>query len=310
MKPALELSTPQELRLRLRWIALLSSRIPCDYSVTGGVHTAGDAIKAIMAGADTVQLVSCLLRNGPGHLKGVLDEMVGWFEKFDYASLDDACGSMSYRNTPNPEAVERALSPFRGPIKSRRAVLPCREASDSGTVGPSDSQTACPQPGRRDHNSTKQLEGGAIRTADFSPPHRLLSGDKCFHPSDPTDISLLRSVGARSRILDSIKSRADSIVARRCLFFRSPKYQRIVTRYACFCWSGISSFSRTSAQRGNEKSFIMLYTVFFCSPICKRKILSVAKKIAEYARVLLQPVPIKAVNRKMVSPLLFRQNPT
>jgi len=108
MKPALELSTPQELRLRLRWIALLSSRIPCDYSVTGGVHTGLDAIKAIMAGATSVQLVSSLLRNGPSHIETVRSEMVAWMEEFEYESLETLRGCMDYSRCPDPESLERA----------------------------------------------------------------------------------------------------------------------------------------------------------------------------------------------------------
>lgn len=104
----LHLSESSELLLRLRWMAILRDRIPVELSCSGGVHGAEDAIKAIMAGADTVQLVSCLLRHGPAYLRGVLEEMTRWLEEFEYVSVDDARGSMSYRNTPNPEAVERA----------------------------------------------------------------------------------------------------------------------------------------------------------------------------------------------------------
>ncbi len=105
---SLQLSESSELRLRLRWMAILRDRIPIELSCSGGVHDAEDAIKAIMAGADTVQLVSCLLRHGPSHLKGILTDFTKWLDKFEYASIDDARSSMSYRNTPNPEAIERA----------------------------------------------------------------------------------------------------------------------------------------------------------------------------------------------------------
>ena len=105
---SLNLSESSELRLRLRWMAILRDRIPIELSCTGGVHSAEDAIKAIMAGADTVQLVSCLLRNGPSHLAGVLSDLTKWLDEFEYTSIDDTRASMSYRNTPNPEAIERA----------------------------------------------------------------------------------------------------------------------------------------------------------------------------------------------------------
>jgi len=106
--PSLKLSDSSELLLRLRWLAILRDRFALDLSCTGGVHTAEDAIKAIMAGADTVQLVSSLLEKGPSHLATILEKMTLWFGEFEYNSVSEARGSMSYRNTPNPEAIERA----------------------------------------------------------------------------------------------------------------------------------------------------------------------------------------------------------
>ncbi|MBC2601375.1 dihydroorotate dehydrogenase-like protein [Puniceicoccus vermicola] len=106
--PALRLSDSSELLLRLRWLAILRDRFSVDLSCSGGVHTSDDAIKAIMAGADTVQMVSSLLQKGPSHLATVLEKMTLWLGEFDYKSIADARGSMSHRNTPNPEAVERA----------------------------------------------------------------------------------------------------------------------------------------------------------------------------------------------------------
>lgn len=105
---SLRLSESDELLLRLRWLAILRDRLPVELACSGGVHAAEDAIKALMAGADVVQLVSCLLREGPGRLAEILRKMTLWFEEFEYASVDEARGSMSYRNTPNPEAIERA----------------------------------------------------------------------------------------------------------------------------------------------------------------------------------------------------------
>ncbi len=106
--PALKLSTSDELLLRLRWLAILRDRFALDLSCSGGVHSSDDAIKAIMAGADTVQMVSSLLLKGPAHLAIVLEKMKLWLDEFEYSSIADARGSMSYRNTPNPEAIERA----------------------------------------------------------------------------------------------------------------------------------------------------------------------------------------------------------
>jgi dihydroorotate dehydrogenase (fumarate) len=108
VKRTLELSDSSELLLRLRWLAILSGRVGLDLSATGGVHTATDAIKAIMAGADTIQMVSALLENGPKHLKKVRSEMVSWMEKHGYESITQMRGSMNLKNSPDPSAYERA----------------------------------------------------------------------------------------------------------------------------------------------------------------------------------------------------------
>jgi dihydroorotate dehydrogenase (fumarate) len=106
--PSLRLSDSSELLLRLRWLALLSGRITPSLAVSGGVHTALDALKAVMAGADAVQMVSALLKRGPEQLKVVRQELAGWLEEFGYESLEQAKGSMSLRRCPNPGALERA----------------------------------------------------------------------------------------------------------------------------------------------------------------------------------------------------------
>ncbi len=76
--PALELSTPSELRLRLRWLAILSCSVETSYAATGGVHSATDVVRSIMAGANVVQMVSALLRNGTEYLKEVIAEFTEW----------------------------------------------------------------------------------------------------------------------------------------------------------------------------------------------------------------------------------------
>ncbi len=106
--PRLELSTSAELLLRLRWLAILSDRVRCSLAVSGGVHTAADAIRAIMAGAHAVQMVSALLRHGPGYLRMVLAELAFWMEEHEYASLRQMQGSMSLARCPDPAAFERA----------------------------------------------------------------------------------------------------------------------------------------------------------------------------------------------------------
>jgi dihydroorotate dehydrogenase (fumarate) len=102
------LSDSSELLLRLRWLALLFGRVQASLAVTGGVHGPIDALKATMAGASAVQMVSALLRHGPGHLRRVRAGMAEWLEEHDYHSLQQMQGSMSLLRTPNPGAYERA----------------------------------------------------------------------------------------------------------------------------------------------------------------------------------------------------------
>lgn len=108
VSPRLELSTSAELLLRLRWLAALTDHGKVSRAVSGGVHTARDAIKAIMAGADAVQMVSALLRWGPGYLQTVRQEMVRWMEEHEYDSVAQMRGSMSMARTPDPAALERS----------------------------------------------------------------------------------------------------------------------------------------------------------------------------------------------------------
>jgi dihydroorotate dehydrogenase (fumarate) len=106
--PALRLSTRDELLLRIRWLAMLSGRVQASLAVTGGVHDARDAIKAIMAGADAVQMVSALLLRGPRALAEVRTEVERWMEEHEYESLAQMKGSMSLLSCPDPAAYERA----------------------------------------------------------------------------------------------------------------------------------------------------------------------------------------------------------
>ena len=106
--PTVRLSDSGELLLRLRWLALLSGRVDASLAVTGGVHTGLDAIKAVMAGAHAVQMVSGLLKNGVGHLRLVREEMSRWMEDHGYESLRQMQGSMSLVKSGNPAALERA----------------------------------------------------------------------------------------------------------------------------------------------------------------------------------------------------------
>ena len=106
--PKVRLSDSGDLLLRLRWLAILSGRVRTSLAVTGGVHTAMDAIKAVMAGAHAVQMVSALLKFGPEQLRRVREEMAWWMEEHAYESLKQMQGSMSLKTSPNPAAVERS----------------------------------------------------------------------------------------------------------------------------------------------------------------------------------------------------------
>ena len=108
VKPGVVLSTPEDLRLPLRWIAILFGRIKASLAGTSGVYTATDALKLIMAGADVANLCAVLLKNGPGHVGKILDDMEKWLEEHEYANLRMARGSMSQKNVAEPAAYERA----------------------------------------------------------------------------------------------------------------------------------------------------------------------------------------------------------
>jgi dihydroorotate dehydrogenase (fumarate) len=106
--PTLHLSDSSELLLRLRWLAILAGRVKASLAASGGVHTAVDAVKAILCGADAVQLVSVLLRDGPEKLARLRGELSLWLEEHEYESIDEARGSMSLLRCPDPKAFERA----------------------------------------------------------------------------------------------------------------------------------------------------------------------------------------------------------
>lgn len=105
---SLELSGPSTLRLRVRWLAILFSHVKVPMAVSGGVHSAQDALKAVMAGASAVQMTSALLKHGPEALTAVRDGMAQWLEEHEYDSLEQARGSLSLMRCPNPAAFERA----------------------------------------------------------------------------------------------------------------------------------------------------------------------------------------------------------
>jgi len=108
VEPRLFLSTSSELNLRLRWIATLYGRLPVSLAVTGGVHSATDAVKAVMAGADIVQVVSFVLRNGIEAFGAMVRDFSGWMTAHEYSSVSEMRGALSLRNCPDPTQFGRA----------------------------------------------------------------------------------------------------------------------------------------------------------------------------------------------------------
>nr|PZN55394.1 MAG: dihydroorotate dehydrogenase-like protein [Chloroflexota bacterium] len=102
------LSTPQALRLPLTWIGLLYGRIHVSLAATSGVHTAEDALKLLMVGADVTMMASVLLQRGIEHLREIETGMRRWLEEHEYESVAQLKGSMSQINSDNPSAFERA----------------------------------------------------------------------------------------------------------------------------------------------------------------------------------------------------------
>ena len=108
VRPNVILSSPQSLRLPLRWIAILHGRIKASLAATSGIHNVQDVIKMLMAGADVTMMCSALLRNGPQHLAHVLSDLNQWMLEHEYVSVSQMKGSMSQKSVADPAAFERA----------------------------------------------------------------------------------------------------------------------------------------------------------------------------------------------------------
>ena len=106
--PTLELSSRSELRLRLRWLAILHGRLRMSLAVTGGVESGADGVKAILAGAHAVQVVSALLRHGPGYLQQMLGDLRQWMDRHDVRDIDQMRGRVSLKTSAHPANFERA----------------------------------------------------------------------------------------------------------------------------------------------------------------------------------------------------------
>lgn len=102
------LSTPQAMRLPMRWIAILYGRLEVDFAATSGIQKGQDAIKMIMAGANITQVVGALLRHGINQIKVIETDMINWMEEHEYESIAQMRGSMSQINCPDQSQFERA----------------------------------------------------------------------------------------------------------------------------------------------------------------------------------------------------------
>jgi len=103
----LKLSEPDELRLRLRWLSLLAPHVHCSLAVTGGVHSGEDAVKAILGGADAIQLVSALLKHGTRYLGTIAEGITRWMAEHGYTKISEFRGRMTLPLSPEATAIER-----------------------------------------------------------------------------------------------------------------------------------------------------------------------------------------------------------
>ncbi len=106
--PRLVLSNSDELRLPLRWVAILYGRIMADLALTTGIHSRDDVLKGLMAGAKVTMMASELLQNGMRRIKEILRELEEWMEEHEYVSVAQMIGSMSQQHCAEPAAFERA----------------------------------------------------------------------------------------------------------------------------------------------------------------------------------------------------------
>ena len=106
--PRLVLSNSDELRLPLRWVAILYGRMMTDFAITTGIHTSEDVLKGLMAGAKVTMMASELLQNGVRRIKEILTEIEIWMDEHEYISVAQMIGSMSQQHCTEPAAFERA----------------------------------------------------------------------------------------------------------------------------------------------------------------------------------------------------------
>jgi len=116
----IDLSHSSEMRLPLRWVAILRGQVEASLAATSGIHSHKDIVKLLMAGADATMITSSILRRGPEVVKAMLEELAAWLKEHGYRSVDQFKGGMSYTNCPDAAALERsnymkALTSYTGP---------------------------------------------------------------------------------------------------------------------------------------------------------------------------------------------------
>ena len=122
VRPHLDLSSPQEQLLPLRWTAILRGRVDASLAITTGVHDATGVAKALLVGADVAMMASALLRHGTGHVQHVLADLERWMDAHGYDSVRQLTGSASQGNAVDPDAFERTgylrtLASWTGPAR-------------------------------------------------------------------------------------------------------------------------------------------------------------------------------------------------
>jgi dihydroorotate dehydrogenase (fumarate) len=108
VEPGLKLSNSEELLLRIRWAAILYGNVRPDIAITGGVHSARDIVKSILAGAKVTMLASVLLEKGKSYAESLLQDLEKWLEDKNYQSISQICGTLSQKSISEPAVFERA----------------------------------------------------------------------------------------------------------------------------------------------------------------------------------------------------------
>lgn len=106
--PRIDLSHSSEMRLPLRWVAILRGQVEASLAATSGIHNHKDVVKLLMAGADVTMIASTILRRGPDVVRTMLEELQAWLKEHGYRSVSQFKGGMSYKNCPDAAALERS----------------------------------------------------------------------------------------------------------------------------------------------------------------------------------------------------------